>query len=198
MAKISMKEVQELRERTGAGMMDCKKALEEAGGDIEQAIEALRKKGAAIASKRAGKETAEGIVEAYIHPGSRVGVLVEVDCETDFVARTDDFKNFAKDLCMHIAALKPLYLSKEDVDPKFLEHEKNILKEQLVDSGKPEKVIDQIVEGKLNKLYSEVCLLEQPFVKNDQLTIADLLKETIAKTGENIKIKRFARFEVGS
>jgi len=198
MAKISMKDVQELRDRTGAGMMDCKKALEEAGGDIEKAIETLRKKGAALASKRAGKETAEGVVEAYIHPGNRVGVLLEVDCETDFVARTDDFKNLAKEVCMHIAALKPLYLSPEDVDPKFLEHEKNILKEQLADSGKPEKVIDQIVQGKLNKLYSEICLLEQPFVKNDQLTIADLLKETIAKIGENIKIKRFARFEIGS
>jgi len=193
-----MKEVQELRERTGAGMMDCKKALEEAVGDMEKAIEILRKKGAAIASKRAGKKTAEGIVEAYIHPGSRVGVLLELNCETDFVARTDAFKKFAKDLCMHIAALKPLYLTPENVDSKFLEHEKDILREQLSDSGKPDKVIDQIVDGKLKKLYSEICLLEQPFVKNDQLTIADLLKETIAKTGENIKIRQFARYEIGS
>jgi len=198
MAKISMKEVQELRERTGAGMMDCKKALEEAGGDIELAIETLRKKGAAVASKRSGKETAEGIVETYIHPGNRVGVMVELNCETDFVARTEDFKNLAKDLCMHIAALKPLYLNPEDVDPKFLEHEKNILREQLAESGKPEKVIDQIVQGKLKKLYSEICLLEQSFVKNDQLTIADLIKESIGKLGENIKINRFARFEIGA
>lgn len=198
MAKITVEQIQELRERTGAGMLDCKKALEEAGGNIDKAIEILRKKGAAIATKRAGKETAEGIIESYIHPGNRVGVLLEINCETDFVAHTDELKNFAKDICMHIAALKPLYLSPEKIDPKFLEHEKDIIREQLADSGKPKKVIEQIVDGKLKKLYSEICLLEQPFVKNDQITVADLLKDMIAKIGENIKINRFARFEIGS
>jgi elongation factor Ts len=198
MAKITIKQIQELRERTGAGMMDCRRALEEAEGNIEKAIEILRKKGAALAIKRAAKETAEGIVEAYIHPGNRVGVLIEVDCETDFVAQTNEFKQFARDLCMHIAALKPLYLVPENVDQKFLEHEKDIIREQLADSGKPEKIIDRIVEGKIKNLYSEICLLEQPFVKNDQITVADLLKEMVAKLGENIKIKRFARFEIGS
>jgi len=198
MAKIPMKLIQELRERTAAGMLACKGALEEANGDIEKAIDILRKKGAATASKRSGKDTAEGIVEAYIHPGSRVGVLVEVNCETDFVARTDEFKKFVKDLSMHIAAAKPLYLDPETVDPKLLEHEKTILREQMVDSGKPEKVIDKIVDGKVKKLYSEICLLEQPYVKNDQLTVAELIKEMIAKTGENIKIKRFERFEIGA
>lgn len=198
MAKIDMERITLLREKTGLGMMDCKKALEETDGDIEKAIELLRKKGAAIATNRAGKETAQGIVQAYIHPGSRIGVLLEINCETDFVARTDDFKNFANDVCMHIAAMRPLYLSSADVDPKFLEHEKEIAREQLAGSGKPAKVIDQIVEGKMKKLFTEVCLLDQTFVKNDQLTIADLAKEVMAKTGENIKIKRFARFEIGA
>lgn len=193
-----MTRIQELRALTGVGMMDCKRALEEANGDIEKAIEILRKKGASVAAKRAGRETAEGIVHAYIHPGSRLGVLVEINCETDFVARTDDLKNFAHDLCMHIAALKPLYLTPEEVDPKFLEHERDIAREQLATSGKPEKIIEQIVEGKIKKLYTEICLMEQSFVKNDQLTITDVLKNIIAKLGENIKIKRFSRFEIGT
>lgn len=188
----------ELRERTGVGMMDCKKALEETNGDVEQAIEVLRKKGTAVALKRADKETSEGLVHAYIHPGSRVGVLVEINCETDFVANTNDIKQFAHDICMHIAALKPLYLTPEDVDPKFIEHEKNILREQLAGSGKPEKIVTQILEGKVQKLYTEICLMKQAFVKNDQLTVDDVLKELIAKTGENIKIKRFARYEIGA
>lgn len=190
--------IQRLRDITGLGMMDCKKALEETNGDLEKAIEVLRKKGAAVAAKRAEKATAEGIVHAYIHPGSRIGVLIEINCETDFVANTADMKQFASDVCMHIAAMKPLYLNPEDVDPKFLAHEKDIFVEQLKSSGKPEKVINQIVEGKLSKLYSEVCLIKQTFVKNDQKTIEDLLTDLIAKTGENIKIKRFARFEIGS
>jgi len=198
MAKIDMKLVQELRDRTGLGMMSCKKALEEVGGDIEQAVELLRKKGAAVAQKRSGRDTAEGIVHAYIHPGDRVGVMVEINCETDFVARNENLRTFAKDLCMHIAALKPLYLSPEDVDPKFLEHEKTIFKEQLADSGKPEKVLEKIIEGKINKLYSDICLLKQSFVKNDQFTVEQMLQELIAKTGENIRIKRFARFEIGA
>lgn len=197
MAKIDLKLIQELRDRTGLGMMDCKKALQEADGDIEQAIEILRKKGAAIAAKRAGRETSEGIVHAYIHPGSKIGVLVEINCETDFVARNENFIQFANDVAMHIAAMRPLYLQPEEVDSKFLEHEKNILKEQLAGSGKPEKVIEQILEGKINKLYEEICLLKQSFVKNDQLTIEQLQAELVAKTGENIRIKRFCRFEIG-
>jgi len=198
MSKISLELIQQLRERTGAGMLDCKKALEETNGDMEKSVEMLRKKGAAIAAKRSGNATAEGLVHAYIHPGSRVGVLVEINCETDFVARTDAIKQLAADLTLHIAAAKPLYLSPEQVDSKFLEHERSFFKEQIAGSGKPEKILDQIVEGKINKLYSEICLLQQPFVKNDQLTIDDLLQEVIAKVGENVRIKRFARFELGT
>lgn len=198
MAKIDKELVQKLRTRTGCGLMDCKKALEETDGDLEKAVDLLRQKGAAIAQKRAEQATTEGIVQAYVHPGNQLGVMVELNCETDFVARTEDIKQFAYDLCMHIAAMKPLYLTPKDVDETFLEHERTILKEQLADSGKPEKMINQIVEGKLNKLYSEICLLKQSFVKNDQLTIEDVLQEMIAKTGENIIIKRFCRFEIGS
>ncbi len=198
MAKIDRKLLQELREKTGLGLMDCRKALEESGGNIEKSIELLRKKGAAIAAKRSKRSTGEGIVQSYIHPGDRLGVMVEINCETDFVANTQDLKNFARNLCMHIAALKPLYLAPADVDPKFIEHEKDILKAQLVNSGKPEKILNQIIEGKINKLYSEICLLKQQFVKNDQLTINNVLEELIAKTGENIKIKRFCRFEIGN
>lgn len=195
MAKIDIALIQQLRERTGLGMMDCKKALEETNGDIEKAIELLRKKGAAVAAKRSDKDTAEGIVHAYIHPGSQVGVLVEVNCETDFVARTDAVKVFAHDVCMQIAAMKPQYLTTADVDPKFVEKEKEILKATLV--GKPDKVVETILEGKMKKIYTDICLMEQPFIKNDKLTINQLMQELIAKTGENIKIARFARFEVG-
>jgi elongation factor Ts len=197
MVKIDKNVLQELRDRTGLGLMDCRKALEETNGDIEKAVELLRKKGAAVAAKRADKETAQGVVATYIHPGDQLGVMVEINCETDFVARTEAVQQFAKDLCMHIAAMKPLYLSEADVDEKFLEHEKNILKEQLKDSGKPEKMLNQIIEGKLRKLYSEVCLMNQTFVKNDQFTIDQMVKEIIGKTGEKVKIRRFARFEVG-
>lgn len=196
MAKIDLDLIKQLREATGLGMMDCKKALEESDGDIEKAIEILRKKGAAVAAKRSGKDTHEGLVHAYIHPGSQVGVLLELNCETDFVARTEDIKRFAQDICLHIAALRPLYLAETDVDPKFLEHEKEILKEQLAGSGKPEKMLEQIVEGKIKKLYSEICLLKQQFVKNDQITVEEALAELIGKTGENIKIRRFSRFDV--
>lgn len=198
MEKIDIKLIQELRTRTGLGMMDCKKALEETGGDIEEAITLLRKKGAAVAAKRAEKETGEGIVHCYIHPGNRIGVLIEINCETDFVARTDDMKTMAQDLCLHITAMKPLYLKPEDVSPEFLAHEKGILKEQLANSGKPEKMIDQIVEGKVKKLYEDICLLNQPFVKNDQQTVQQVLEGLMAKTGEKIQIKRFCRFELGS
>jgi elongation factor Ts len=197
MAKIDISLIQELRNLTGLGMMDCKKALEEADGNIEKAVEILRKKGASVAAKRADKETAQGLVHAYIHPGSRVGVLIEVNCETDFVANTDAFKQFVNDVCMHIAAVKPLYLSPEEVDPKFLEHERAIFLAQMQGAQKPEKILNQIVDGKIEKLYSDICLLKQTFVKNDQKTIDDLLKELIAKTGENVRIKRFARFEIG-
>lgn len=198
MAKISLELIQQLRERTGVGMLDCKNALMETDGDIEKAVDILRKKGSAIAAKRSGNVAAEGMVHAYIHPGSRVGVLIEINCETDFVARTDVLKQFAADLCLHIAALKPLYLSPEEVDSKFLERERSLFHAQLADSGKPEKIISQIVDGKVAKVYSEICLLQQPFVKNDQLTVDDALKEVIAKLGEKIVIRRFARYEIGS
>lgn len=198
MAKIDVKLIQELRDRTGLGMLDCRNALEETGGDVTKAVELLRKKGAAVALKRSGKETAQGIVYAYIHPGDQVGVLVELNCETDFVAQNEQVKQLARDLGMHIAALKPMYVSPEEVDPKFLEHEKDILKAQLANSGKPEKIVDQILEGKLQKLYSEVCLLDQQFVKNDQMTVRQVLEDLMAKTGESIKVRRFARYEIGA
>jgi len=197
MAKIDLNLIQELRNMTGMGMLDCKKALEQNEGDVQKAIVFLRKKGAAIAEKRGANATAEGTIQAYIHPGSRVGVLLELDCETDFVANTAEFKQCAIDICLHIAAAKPLYLAPEDVDPKFLASERDILSEQLKNSGKPEKMISQIVDGKVNKLYSEICLLKQTFVKNDQLTVEKVIEELIAKLGENIKIKRFVRFEIG-
>jgi elongation factor Ts len=197
-ATIDKNLLTQLRDITGLGMMDCKKALEETNGDIEASIELLRKKGAAVALKRCDKGTSEGLVHAYIHPGSRVGVLIEINCETDFVARTEAVEQFAHDVCLHIAAMKPMYLDAAQVDPTFLEHEKEILREQLAGSGKPAKVIDQILEGKVQKMYTDICLLEQTFVKNDQKTIKDLLQELIAKTGENIKIRRFSRFEISA
>jgi elongation factor Ts len=198
MAKIDLKLIQELRTITGMGMLDCRKALEENDGDIEKAIVALRKKGASVAAKRSGNTTAEGVVQAYIHPGSHVGVLLELNCETDFVANTADFKQCANDICLHIAALKPFYLAPEDVDPAFLERERDILRDQLKSSGKPENMINQIVEGKVSKLYSEICLLKQTFVKDDQFTVEQYIQSLIGKLGENIKIKRFARFEIGA
>jgi elongation factor Ts len=197
-ATIDKNLLTQLRDITGLGMMDCKKALEETNGDIEASIELLRKKGAAVALKRSDKGTSEGLVHAYIHPGSRVGVLIEINCETDFVARTEAVEQFAHDVCLHISAMKPMYLDAAQVDPTFLEHEKEILREQLAGSGKPAKVIDQILEGKVQKMYTDICLLEQTFVKNDQKTIKDLLQELIAKTGENIKIRRFSRFEISA
>lgn len=198
MAKIDIALIQQLRERTGLGMMDCKKALEETNGDIEKAIELLRKKGAAVALKRSDKTTAEGLVHAYIHPGAQIGVMIELNCETDFVARTDAIKELAHNVCMHIAAMKPLYISAADVDPTFLEKEKEIIKEQLAQSGKTGKILEQILDGKLKKVFADVCLLEQVYIKNDKQTINQVLQELIAKTGENIKIARFARFEVGA
>lgn len=197
MAKIDLELIQQLRERTGVGMMDCKKALQEAEGDIEKAADLLRKKGAAVAEKRAGNITSEGLVHAYIHPGSRVGVLIELNCETDFVARTEDMKQFAQDIALHIAAFKPKFVAPADVDQDYLEKEKALFKEQLAETKKPAAIIDQIVAGKVEKLYSEVCLIRQPFVKNDKVTVEDVLKDLIAKMGENIKIRRFARYEIG-
>ncbi len=197
MAEISAAMVKELRDKTGAGMMDCKKALQEAEGDFDKAIEILRKRGIAKAAKRADREANEGVVTAYIHPGSKLGVLVEVNCETDFVANTDDFQAFAKNIAMHIAASNPLAISREDLDQEALNKEKEIYREQALAQGKPEHIVDKIVEGRIEKYYSEVCLLEQAYVKDPDKTVKDLLTETIAKVGENIAIKRFARFRIG-
>lgn len=196
MAEITLELIQQLRDRTGLGLMDCKKALIEANGDVEQAIILLRKRGAAIAEKRGGNVTSEGLVHAYIHPGARVGVLVEINCETDFVARTDEIAQFARDIGMHVAAFRPMYVNSSEVDPALVEKERSIYKEQL--TGKPANIVDQIIEGKLQKFYGEICLVNQPFIKNDKLTVDDVLKELMAKLGENIKIRRFVRFEVGA
>lgn len=198
MTKVSLDLIQQLREMSGVGMMDCKKALIEADGDMTKALELLRKKGAAVAEKRSGNATAEGLIHAYIHPGAQIGVMLEINCETDFVARTADIKQFAQDVCMHIAALKPLYVSAAQVDAAYLEKERKFFREQLIEQGKPEKMVDQIVEGKIQKLYADICLIDQKFVKNDQITVGDLLKDLIAKMGESIKITRFARFEIGA
>jgi len=197
MTKVSLESIQKLRNMTGLGMLDCKKALEEANGDIPQAIDLLRKRGAALADKRADRETSQGVVVTYIHPGDQTGVLVEINCETDFVARTEDLKAFARDIAMHIAAMKPKYVSPEQVDQAYLDKEKEIAIEQLKAQGKPANMIEKIIEGKMSKIASDVSLLKQPFVKDDQKTIEDLLKELSAKTGENIRVKQFARFEIG-
>jgi len=195
--KIDKALLQELRDHTGLGLMDCRKALEETAGDFDQALELLRKKGAAVAAKRADKETGEGLIKAYIHPGDRLGVLLEINCETDFVANTDAVRQFAQDLCLQIAANKAMYVSPEHVDADLLAKEKEIFRAQMADSGKPEKIIEQVIEGKIKKLYSDICLLEQPFLKNDQLTVRQVVEELIAKTGESIRIRRFCRFELG-
>jgi elongation factor Ts len=197
MADISAALVKELREKTGAGMMDCKKALTEAGGDIERATEILREKGLASAAKKAGRVAAEGIVEAYIHGGGRIGVLVEVNCETDFVAKTDQFKAFVRDVAMHIAASSPQYVRREEVPAEVVEKEREILKAQTLNEGKPANIVDKIVDGRIDKFFKDVCLLEQPFVKEPDKTVEQLLKEKIAQIGENISIRRFTRFVVG-
>jgi len=197
MAEVSLELIKQLRERTAAGFMDCKKALKEAKGDIEKAIDILRKKGLAIAAKRAAKEASEGVVTAYIHSNKKIGVLVEVNCETDFVARTSEFQEFAHNLAMQIAATNPVAISRDQVPPEILEREKKIYEEQLKEAGKPENIIPKILEGKLEKFYKENVLLEQPFIKNPELTIQDLLNELITKTGEKIVIKRFCRFQIG-
>ena len=197
MADISAAMVKELREATGSGIMDCKRVLAEAEGNMEKAIELLRKKGLAKAAKRAGRSTSEGIIYSYIHTGAKLGVLVEVNCESDFVAKTDDFVEFAKNIAMHIAAANPAGLTPEDVDKSAVEKEREIFRAQMLEEGKPENIIDKIVDGKVEKFYKEVCLLSQQYVKDPQKTIEEFLKETIGKIGENIQIKRFARFQIG-
>jgi elongation factor Ts len=195
--EISASQVKELREKTGVGIMDCKQALKESQGNIEQAIDFLRKKGIATAKKRGGRQTSEGMVQSYIHAGGKIGVLVEVNCETDFSAKTDDFTNFVKDLAMQIAATNPISIDREGTPPETLKKEMEIYAIQARESGKPEKVVEKIVEGKMKKFYSEVCLLEQAYVKNPDNTVQDLVNDLMAKTGENIVISRFARFQLG-
>jgi elongation factor Ts len=189
--------VKQLRDKTGAGMMDCKEALTAAGGDFDHAIDNLRKKGMAAATKRSSKAAKEGMVASYIHMGGRIGVMVEVNCETDFVAKTADFQTLAKDLAMHVAAANPLYLRSEDIPAEALEREKEIYRSQASQEGKPEKIWEKIMEGKLKKYYEDVCFLEQKFVKNQDITIGTLVKDMMAKTGENIIVRRFARFQLG-
>lgn len=197
MAQISAEMVKELREATGSGIMDCKRVLAEAEGDFDKAVDLLRKKGLAKAAKRAGRSTSEGMICSYIHTGAKLGVLVEINCESDFVAKTDDFQNFAKNIAMHIAAANPAGLNPEDVDPKVVEKEREIYRAQMLEEGKPANIIDKIVDGKVEKFYKDVCLMSQQYVKDPQKTITEVLKETIGKIGENIQIKRFVRFKIG-
>jgi len=194
---VSAKEVKELRDQTGAGMMDCKKALSECSGNLDDAVKLLRTKGLADAAKRSGRATKEGLVDSYIHAGGKIGVLVEVGCETDFVALNEDFKTFVHDVCMHIAAANPEYVSREEVPAEVTEAELSIYKDQAKATGKPDNILEKIAMGKLDKFYEHVCLLEQPFVKDDKLTVEQLLGEIVGKIGENITIKRFIRFELG-
>jgi elongation factor Ts len=194
---VSAKDVKMLRDKTGAGMMDCKKALQETDGDTEKAISYLREKGIAKAASRAGRSASDGLIFAYIHPGDKLGVMLEVNCETDFVARTDDFKSFVKDVAMHVAASDPKSVSREEIDPKLVESERQIYRTQALNEGKPEKVLDKIIDGKIEKFFAESVLLEQPFVKNPDVTVNELLQEQIAKLGENMVIKRFVRFRLG-
>lgn len=189
--------VKELREKTGAGMLDCKKALQEKNGDMEAAVDFLREKGLAKAAKKAGRVAAEGIVTSYIHGGGRIGVLVEINSETDFVAKNPQFQEFGKDIAMQIAASNPLYVRREEVPTEAIEREKDVLKAQALNEGKPENIVEKMVVGRIEKYYKEVCLLEQPFIKNPDITIETLLKEKIATIGENLSIRRFARYEVG-
>src|SRR6202453_1677987 len=194
---ISATQVKELREKTGAPMMDCKQALTEAKGDMEQAVVVLRKKGVSVAAKKAARVTSEGSVASYIHAGGKIGVLVEVNCESDFVARTEDFKELVHDVAMHIAATDPKFVRKEDVTPEAFEREKDIYLAQAVASGKPANIAEKMVAGKMEKFYEEVCLLEQPFIKDQTVTISQLIAVKVGKLGENISVRRFARFKVG-
>jgi len=196
--KITAQMVKDLRDKTNAGMMDCKRALGETEGDMEKSVDLLRQKGLAVAAKRADRATSEGVVECYIHGGGKLGVMVEVGCETDFVAKTDGFKEFARDIAMHIAAVNPVSVGRDDVPAEMVEREKEIYSAQALESGKPENIVEKIVTGKIEKYLSEICLMEQKYVKNPDLSIQDLLNELVAKMGENISIKRFARFQIGA
>jgi elongation factor Ts len=196
MAEVTAQMVKELRERTGAGFLDCKKALEEANGNMEEAILILRKKGLAKAEKKVGRQTADGLIGSYVHAGGKIGVLVEVNCETDFVARTEDFQNLVKEIAMQIAAMNPKYISPEDVPPEVLEREKEILREQVIKTGKSGPVVEKIVEGKLKKFFEENCLLEQPYIRDPNLTVKELIAQAVAKLGENIRVRRFVRFQL--
>lgn len=195
--QITAQMVKELREKTGAPMMDCKQALKETGGDTESAIDFLRQKGIASASKKAGRTASEGLIGSYIHAGGKIGVLLEVNCETDFVARTDDFKAMVKDIAMHIAAADPRYVRREEVTEEMLEREREIFRQQALETGKPENVVDRIAEGKMEKFYSEAVLLEQPFVKDPDQSVEDLVGAMVGKLGENIQVRRFSRFSLG-
>lgn len=196
MTEVSVELIKELRERTGAGVMDCKRALQECGGQIEEAITLLRKKGLAKAAKKVGRETSEGLIGSYIHAGGKIGVLVEVNCETDFVARTPDFQNLVKEIAMHIAAMNPKYISPDDVPEEVLDKEREILREQAKSLGKPEHVLEKIVEGRLRKFFEENCLLEQPYIRDPNITVRELVSSTVAKLGENITIRRFVRYQL--
>ena len=197
MAEITASLVKELREKTGAGMMDCKKALAESGGDLDKAVDYLRQKGLAAASKKASRTASDGAVGAYVHPGGKIGVLVELNCETDFVARTPEFQNLLKDIAMQIAAANPRYIRAEEVPTGDLEKEREIYRRQALESGKPEKVVDKIVDGKIDRFYSEVCLLEQSFIKHPDRKVSEILTEAVARLGENIQVKRFSRYQLG-
>ena len=194
---ITADQVRQLREQTGAGMMECKKALQEAGGDFENAIQALRKSGIAKAEKRADRAASEGLVESYIHPGNRVGVLIEVNCETDFVARTDEYQTLVRSLAMQVAAAGAEYVRREEVPAERIARERDIFAAQLADQGKPAAILDKIVQGKLDKYFSEICLLEQPYIRDDKVTVGELVKQASARTGENIVVRRFSRFRLG-
>jgi elongation factor Ts len=195
--EISVELVKDLRQRTGAGVIDCKTALQEAKGNMDAAIDYLRRKGLATAAKKAGRIATDGLVSSYIHAGGKMGVLVEINCETDFVAKTEDFQTFVKNIAMHIAAANPQYIRREEIPEEVLEREREIYRTQALDAGKPQKVIDKIIEGKMERFYSEVCLLEQTYVRDSDLTIKELLEAMIAKVGENIAIRRFTRFQLG-
>lgn len=197
MSEVNASSVRDLRDRTGAGMMDCKKALAEVNGDVEKAIVYLREKGLAAAAKRAGRTAADGLVEAYIHAGGKIGVLIEVNCETDFVARTDDFRGLVRDLAMQVAAANPRYVSREDVPAAVIEQEKQIYAAQAASSGKPAAVVEKMVAGKIEKFYADVCLLEQGFIKEPDKPVSRLVSDAVAKMGENIVVRRFARFQLG-
>lgn len=197
MAEIAASLVKELRERTGAGMMDCKRALQEASGSLEEAEIVLRKKGVAAAAKKASRATRQGLIGTYVHPGAQLGVMIEVNCETDFVARTDDFQQLVHDLAMQVAAADPRYVRREEVPEEVLAREREIARDRALAEGKPPKVVERIVDGRLNKFYEEVCLLEQPFIKENTTTVQELIKQLIAKLGENITVARFARFKIG-